>query len=121
MFRFQEFKVYKDSLALTKEIRKLTKSFPKEELFGLTSQIVRAVDSVVLNIAEGSDRYSDKDFSRFLNQAIASVAEVVACLDIAKENQFIESKEYDIFIAKVESIYKQLNAFCAKVRKDSKI
>jgi len=119
MFRFREFKVYKDALQLTRDIRTLTKSFPAEEKFGLTSQIIRATDSIVLNLAEGSDRYSDKDFSRFLNQSVSTTSEVIACLDIALLNNFINQHEYDKFIEQTTSIYKQLTAFCGKVRKDS--
>lgn len=120
MFRFKKFKVYNDALGFSKDIRQLTKCLPKEEMFGLKSQITRAADSVVLNIAEGSDRYSDKDFSRFLNQAVASVSEVSACLDIALECEYIQESAYKELQTKCEEIYKQLMAFCAKVRKDSK-
>lgn len=119
MFRFKKFNVYKDALTFAREIRTISASFPKEELFGLRSQITRAADSIVLNIAEGSDRYTDRDFSRFLNQAVASVSEVSACLDIALECEYINEKDYSAFQAKCEEIYKQLMAFCAKVRKDS--
>ncbi|RJO62013.1 four helix bundle protein [candidate division WS5 bacterium] len=119
MFRFKKFKVYQDSLEFTKNIRYLTEKFPKNEMFGLKSQIIRASDSVVLNIAEGSDRYSDKDFSRFLNQAVASVAEVSACLDIALKCEYISSILHEKYQTSCEEIYKQLKAFCSKVREDS--
>ena len=119
MFRFKNFKVYQDSLEFTKNIRYLADKFPKSEMFGLKSQIIRASDSVVLNIAEGSDRYSDKDFSRFLNQAVASVSEVSACLDVALKCVYISSVEYEKYQTECETIYKQLKAFCSKVRKDS--
>ena len=84
IFRFREFPVYKDSLAFIKKVKTYTKRhFPKEEQFGIISQLWRALNSIVLNIAEGTDRYSDKDFSRFLNNAVGSLNETVACLDLA--------------------------------------
>jgi four helix bundle protein len=117
IFRFRNFPVYKDTLVFDKEIRKLAKFFPKEEKYGLISQLCRASDSVLLNIAEGSDRYSDQDFSRFLNQSLTSLNEVVACLDIAFENEYIEEKTRVEFIEKSDKIYRQLAAFSSRLRK----
>ncbi len=68
-FRFRQFQVYKDALLFQKELKELSKrKFPKEEQFCLTSQLCRALDSIILNIAEGSDRGTDKDFAHFLNK-----------------------------------------------------
>jgi four helix bundle protein len=79
-FRFRNFQVYKDARNFSKELKKFSKSkFPKEEQFGLLSQLWRALDSVMLNIAEGSDRGTDKDFALFLNRSHTSLNEVVAC------------------------------------------
>jgi four helix bundle protein len=67
---FKNLKVWQKSHELTLEIYKVTASFPKEELFGLTSQIRRASSSISANIAEGCGRQSDADFARFLQIAI---------------------------------------------------
>jgi four helix bundle protein len=65
-FRFRQFQVYKDARKFQKELKDLSrKKFPKEEQFCLTSQFWRALDSIILNIAEGSDRGTDKDFAHF--------------------------------------------------------
>jgi four helix bundle protein len=85
----------------------------------LLSQLWRALDSILLNIAEGPERYSDIDFSRFLNTALTSVNEIIACLDAAIDDEYIIDKEYHYYINKAENIYKQLRAFSSKVRKDN--
>jgi four helix bundle protein len=65
MFAFEDLRIYNDALSFTKEIYKLTKLFPKVEIFGITSQLRRAASSVALNIAEGSglSKRSSKIFS----------------------------------------------------------
>ncbi len=93
-FRFRKFQVYKDSRRFVLEVKKMTREkFPKFELFNLTNQLCRAADSIILNIAEGSDRSTDKDFAHFLNQSHTSLNEVVACLDIALDNEYITEVE----------------------------
>lgn len=72
-----------------------------------------------MNITEGSERYSDVDFSRFLNNALTSLVEVMACLDGAFDDEYVTQQEYEYYINKVENIYKQLRAFSSKVRKDN--
>ena len=120
IFRFREFPVYKSTKKFRNELRKLIKNkFPKEEQYSLTSQIFRATDSIILNIAEGADRLSDIDFSRFLNLALTSVNEVVACLDLAIDSEYIDKKEYVNFVNQLENIHRQLKAFISKVRKDN--
>ena len=120
LFRFQSFPVYQDARLFRKELKKLSKEkFPSKEQFCLTSQLWRALDSILLNIAEGSERYSDIDFSRFLNTAITSLIEVIACLDAALDDEYISQPIYQDCIDKAEKIYKQLRAFSSKVRKDN--
>jgi len=120
IFRFKEFPVYNDARRFRKELKELSKKeFPKEEQYNLTSQLCRALDSILLNIAEGSDRYSDTDFSRYLNNSLTSVNEVVACLDCALDDGYIDEKEHIEYLVKGENLAKQLKAFSSKVRKDN--
>jgi four helix bundle protein len=91
MFAFENLKVYKDSLIFTKDVYKLTKKFPKDESFGLTSQLRRAASSVVLNIAEGSG-LTKTEFKNFLRRARGSVYECVPILAIGLDNQYLSEK-----------------------------
>jgi four helix bundle protein len=120
-FRFRNFPVYKDTLVFISEVKSFTKTtFPKSELYGLASQLWRALDSIVLNIAEGTDKYSNTDFSRFLNQALGSLNEVVACFDVALLNKYISEAKHDEFLEKADRLYRQLKAFSSYVRNSNK-
>ncbi|MFA6255511.1 MAG: four helix bundle protein [Patescibacteria group bacterium] len=117
LFRFREFKVYQDAQIFRADIYKLTKKFPKEETFCLTAQLRRAVISIILNIAEGSNRLSDLDFRRFLNLSLTSLEEVVACLDIALEENYITEEERSEKLKEAEVLGKQLLGFIKKLEK----
>ncbi|MDI6732114.1 MAG: four helix bundle protein [Candidatus Margulisbacteria bacterium] len=119
-FRFLSFPVYKDVRNFIKEIYAISGKFPKEEQFGLTNQLRRAVISIALNIAEGSDRGSDNEFKRFIDISIGSLNEVIAILDIASDNGFIKKDEYDIMVVKAEHIVKQLSGFKKSLVKNSR-
>lgn len=81
----KELEAWKKGISLVTCIYQITKDFPKDELFGLTSQIRRCAVSIPSNIAEGAARNSDKDFIRFLYIALGSLAELETQLIIAKE------------------------------------
>jgi len=87
-FNFESLLVWQKALDLTEEVDSLTKkSFPKDELYVLTSQIKRAADSVVLNIAEGCTGQTNAVFKQFLGYSLRSGIEVVSCLFIAKRGE----------------------------------
>ena len=92
MFKFEELKVYQKSLNIIDEIYKTTKNFPNNEVYGLTSQLKRAVTSIALNIAEGANS-TDKIFNKHLRIAGDSLKEVIVCLTIAKRQEYITKKE----------------------------
>ncbi|HAJ32243.1 MAG TPA: diversity-generating retroelement protein bAvd family protein [Candidatus Atribacteria bacterium] len=89
MKSFEELPVWKDARKFANKIYNLTKKFPKEERYGLTSQITRAAVSIGSNIAEGFDRYSKKDFIRFLIIARGSISEIQNNLYIALDLKYI--------------------------------
>ncbi len=94
MHKFKDLQVYKKALHYTKFVRQSTKKFPREELFGLTSQFRRAPDSIALNIAEGAGNSSTKEFSKFLGYSIRSGFECLGCSDIAMENDLLDIPTY---------------------------
>lgn len=93
MFKFEELRVYQDALIFIDHIYFLTKEWPKDELFGLTNQIRRAVISIALNIAEGTSR-TRKDFRHFLDISKGSCYECAAILTISKNRKYTTDVEY---------------------------
>lgn len=115
-FRFREFPVYKDARKFVRKTKELSKErFPKSEQFGLLSQLWRALDSIVLNIAEGSDRGTDKDFAHFLNNSHTSPNEVVACFDVALDNKYVSESEHLLVLEEAAILVDQLTAFRRKL------
>ncbi|SHF87546.1 four helix bundle protein [Cnuella takakiae] len=93
-FKFEKLQVWQKALDLTGIIHDVTRRFPKEELFMLTSQIKRAADSICLNIAEGATTLSNAEFSRFLQIALRSDMEVVGCIFIAQRRGIICDEDF---------------------------
>lgn len=115
-FRFRDFPVYQDARKFRKKAKALSGKFPDNEKYILMQQLWRALDSIVLNIAEGSERYSDKDFGHFLNNAFTSLSEVIACFDLAYDDDYINKEELDAVCRDGENLGKQLKAFSSYVR-----
>ncbi len=91
-FNFEELKVYQKSLSFIDKVYFKTKVFPKEEIYGLTSQLRRAASSIALNIAEGAGS-SNPEFRRYLQIALNSVKECVVCIEIANRQSYIQSND----------------------------
>lgn len=109
-FRFEDLQVWQKAIDLDDQINNLSKQFPKEEIFVLTSQIKRAADSVVLNIAEGSTGQSKAVFKVFLSYALRSAIEVVSCLFIAKRRNYIEDLNFKRLYDEYETLVKMITA-----------
>jgi four helix bundle protein len=109
-------KTYKDSIAWQKshnlvlEIYEITKKFPKEEMFGLTNQIRRAVVSISSNIAEGFSRKSIKEKQQFLHQALGSLTEVDNQILIARDVGYIAPQEFDKIDPIIVEVGKLINS-----------
>jgi len=88
-FSFEDLKVWQNAIVFSKNIYELSKSFPREESYGLTSQIRRATLSIALNIAEGKGRYHKKEFIQFLYLARGSLYEVITCIKLAKQLRYL--------------------------------
>lgn len=102
--------VYKNAIELVTMVYKMTKSssFPREEMYGLVSQIRRAAVSVPSNIAEGSARNHNKEFIQFLYVASGSLAEVETQLIISQNLEFISNDEFEVMNNKLILIRSQL-------------
>jgi four helix bundle protein len=111
-FRFIKFPVYIASKELCKNVYKLTGSLKD---YSLRDQIRRSALSVVLNIAEGSARDSDRQFSNFLQIALGSINELYACLEIMIEGKVISNESFISLKLQVENVAKQLGGFYKKV------
>lgn len=94
MFNFEKLDVYREAVDFVKRIYKITRKFPKEEIFGVANQLRRTAVSISLNIAEGSSR-SKKEFKHFLSITIGSVYECVPLIEISKEERYITNEEYE--------------------------
>ena len=90
MSDYQKLEAWRMAMGLVEEVYKRTRSFPKEELFGLSDQMRRAVVSIPSNIAEGAGRNSDKEFKRFLFIANGSIAELETQLLICEKLDFAD-------------------------------
>jgi four helix bundle protein len=109
-FRFEDLQVWQKALDLGETINNLSKQFPKEEIYVLTSQIKRAADSVVLNIAEGSTGQTKAVFKVFLGYALRSAIEVVSCLFIAKKRSLIDEVNFRQLYNEYETLVKMITA-----------
>jgi four helix bundle protein len=96
--------VWKKAVDFVVDVYKATESFPKEEKFGLTSQICRASVSIAANIAEGAGRKSDKEFIQFLSHAQGSASEVETELLIASRLGFIQTESYEVLSHTLDDI-----------------
>ena len=106
---FEDLTVWQDARKFTNKIYNLTNKFPKEEIYGLTSQIRRATVSIMSNIAEGFDRRSDKELSNFLSMARGSSSEVQNDLYIAIDLEYISQVEFNQLYQEAKKMAKQIN------------
>lgn len=107
-FRFENLEVWQQARALNQRVYRLTRKFPSEEQFGLTSQIRRAAVSVSSNISEGSGRNSDKDFAHFLEQAYGSLMEVASQIFLAMDERYLTEGD-------AESVFEAIDKLAGKM------
>lgn len=115
MRKFQDLQIWQRSHAQTLSIYKITKQFPKEELYGLTSQMRRSASSIPTNIAEGCGRNSNPDFSRFLVIAMGSTSELEYQLILSKDLDYISHEAFEKLYNESIEIRKMLNTFIQKL------
>ena len=106
---FHNYKVWEKGHQFALSIYKKTKSFPKDELFGITSQLRRAATSIPINIAEGCGRRSDSEFAHFLNIAAGSASEVEEELLLSFDLEYKDKASYQQLDKEVNDIKAMLN------------
>ena len=115
---YKKYDIWKLSHFLTLEIYKITENYPKEEIFGLTSQIRRASSSVGINIVEGCGRGSDEDFKRFLRNASGSSFEVEYILLLSKDLNYISEEKFLELSPKTEELKMKISKLILKIEED---
>lgn len=116
MRKFQDLQIWHRSHALTLEIYRVTKSFPKEEIYNLTSQMRRSSSSIPTNIAEGCGRNSNPDFARFLTIAMGSSSELEYQLILSKDLDYISLEDFNRLFEDLTEIRKMINNFLKAVK-----
>ena len=115
---FRQLKVSEKSHQLALAVYKTTKEFPKEELYGLTSQIRRASMSIPTNIAEGCGRNTDADFARFIQMSMGSASETEYQLILARDLGFLPKGSYEPLHNEVEEVKRMLASLLKTLRAD---
>jgi four helix bundle protein len=115
---YEDLLVWQKAVALAESVYLATRAFPKEELYGMASQLRRSAVSIPSNIAEGCARQSSKEFLHFLSIASGSTAELKTQLLIANRVQLVSSESYHELQGLSEEIARMLAGLRARIRKD---
>ena len=115
---FRDLKVWEKAHELTLQIYQTTSSFPKHELYGLTSQIRRAAASIPANIAEGCGRNGEAELARFMQIAMGSASELEYHLLLARDLLFLSEQSYSALNLEVTQVKRMLASFIQKLNAD---
>jgi four helix bundle protein len=113
---FRNLRVWEKSHRLTLEVYAATKAFPRDEMFGLTSQMRRASTSIGMNIAEGCCRKGDAEMARFLQIAMGSASELEYEFLLAHDLEYLHNPAYECLTAQVVEVKKMLSSLMQKVK-----
>ena len=115
-FKFEKLIIWQKAMDFGENVYRLTSKFPKEEMYNLSSQIRRAVDSIALNISEGSIGQSNPEFKKFMGYSIRYLAEVVTCLHKAKRREYISEEEFSTHYEFAFNLMNMMVAFKEKIK-----
>ncbi|MBU1035261.1 four helix bundle protein [bacterium] len=115
MKSFKDLRIWQKGIEIVSDIYILTKNFPKEELFSLTSQLRRSAISISSNIAEGFKRFHNKEYKQFLFITLGSCAEVETQIIIAKELKYINENEETKLVEKLDHICRMTSSLIKKL------
>jgi four helix bundle protein len=113
---FRKLKVWEKAHQLTLAIYAATKDFPKDELYGVTSQMRRAAASIPTNIAEGCGRGSDADFARFVQIALGSASELEYLVVLARDLNYLSPEQASFLEAAIQEIKRMLTGLIKTLR-----
>ena len=113
---FKKLKVWHKAHELTLDIYRVTKNFPKEEIYGITSQMRRASSSIEFNIAEGCGRESEKELGRFLIISMGSASELECEILLSFDLDYLEKDDYKKLEQKTIEVKKMLSSFIVRLR-----
>ena len=116
MKTFRDLFIWQKAMVLVTNTYQLTQNFPKEEVFGLTSQIRRSAISIPSNIAEGFGRDGNKEFYRFINIAIGSLFEFQTQIEIAKNINYITEEEFKKIFEETRELEAMMISFSKKLK-----
>ena len=116
---FKQLQVWRRGHLLTLAAYKATAGFPREELFGLTSQLRRACASIPANIAEGCGRNSDPELARFLRIALGSANEAEYHLILARDLNYLEAPAHDHLVAELNELKSMISSLIDRLIADS--
>ena len=114
---FKKLNVWQKSIELVTLVYKISKNFPNEEKYGLTSQVTRSAVSIPSNIAEGSSRFSERDYFRFLEIALGSAFELETQLIIVEKLEIVNSTEISGLIDHTKTVQKMLSGLMGKMKR----
>ena len=114
-FKFEGLKIWQRSMDMAEVIYDMVDSFPEKERYNLSSQFMRAADSIALNIAEGSIDQSNPEFKKFMGYAIRSLAEVVTCLHKANRRKYLTEEKFESFYQETFELMNMMTAFKKKI------
>lgn len=112
---YKQLKIWQKGIEIVKDIYQITEKFPKEELYGLTSQMRRAAISTPSNIAEGFKRFHSKEYKQFLHISLGSLAELDTQCIIAKELGFMKEEDLSMISEKIDHICKMISSLLNKL------
>ncbi|WP_296705711.1 four helix bundle protein [Algoriphagus sp.] len=115
-FKFEKLIIWQKAMDLAEEVYDVSKKFPKDEIYNLTSQIRRSSDSIALNIAEGSVGQTNPEQIRFIGYASRSLAEVVTCLHKSKRRMYIEEPEFEKLYSDCFNLMNMIIGFKNKIK-----
>lgn len=115
-FKFEKLIIWNKAMVLGERVNQIIVSFPKKEKFNLSIQMLRSVDSIALNISEGSILQSKAEFKRFVGYSIRSLAEVVTCIHKARKRKYISENVFNELYLESYNLMNMMVAFKKNIK-----